>query len=35
MIDSIQPAADIVKEIWKDFTAGVDHLKSLPISRSF
>jgi enoyl-[acyl-carrier protein] reductase II len=35
MIDSIQPAADIVKEIWNDFQAGVEHLKSLPLSRSF
>jgi enoyl-[acyl-carrier protein] reductase II len=35
MIDTIQPAAEIVHEIWKDFQAGVDHLKSLPFSRSF
>jgi enoyl-[acyl-carrier protein] reductase II len=35
MIDTIQPAAEIVKEIWKDFQAGVEHLKSLPFSRSF
>ena len=35
MIDRIQPAAEIVKEIWKDFQAGVEHLKSRPFSRSF
>jgi enoyl-[acyl-carrier protein] reductase II len=35
MIDTIQPAAEIVKEIWKDFQAGVEHLKSLPFSRNF
>jgi enoyl-[acyl-carrier protein] reductase II len=35
MIDTIQPAAEIVHEIWKDFQAGVDHLKSLPFSRNF
>ncbi|MCE2676086.1 MAG: nitronate monooxygenase [Sediminibacterium sp.] len=35
MIDRIQPAAEIVHEIWKDFQAGVDHLKSLPFSRNF
>ena len=35
MIDTIKPAAEIVKEIWNDFQAGVDHLKSLPFSRSF
>jgi enoyl-[acyl-carrier protein] reductase II len=35
MIDTIQPAAEIVQEIWKDFQAGVEHLKSLPFSRSF
>jgi len=35
MIDTIQPAAEIVKEIWKDFQAGVEHLKTLPFSRSF
>jgi enoyl-[acyl-carrier protein] reductase II len=35
MIDTIQPAAEIVKEIWNDFQAGVEHLKSLPFSRSF
>ena len=35
MIDSIQPAAEIVKEIWNDFQAGVEHLKSLPLSRNF
>jgi len=35
MIDTIQPAAEIVHEIWKDFQAGVEHLKSLPFSRSF
>ena len=35
MIDAIQPAAEIVKEIWNDFQAGVEHLKSLPLSRNF
>jgi enoyl-[acyl-carrier protein] reductase II len=35
MIDTIQPAAEIVKEIWKDFQAGVEHLKTLPFNRSF
>lgn len=35
MIDSIQPAAEIVKEIWNDFQAGVKHFKSLPFSKSF
>jgi len=35
MIDRIQPAAEIVKEIWKDFQAGVEHLKTLPFNRSF
>jgi len=35
MIDTIQPAAEIVHEIWKDFQAGVDHLKTLPFSRNF
>ena len=35
MIDTIQPAAEIVKEIWKDFQAGVEHLKTLPFSRNF
>ena len=35
MIDTIQPAAEIVHEIWKDFQAGVEHLKTLPFSRSF
>ncbi len=35
MIDEIKPAADIVKEIWKDFYEGVEHIKALPFSRSF
>jgi enoyl-[acyl-carrier protein] reductase II len=35
MIDTIQPAAEIVHEIWKDFKAGVEHLKTLPFSRNF
>jgi enoyl-[acyl-carrier protein] reductase II len=35
MIDRIQPAAEILHEIWKDFQAGVEHLKTLPFSRSF
>lgn len=35
MIDQIKPAAAIVQEIWKDFNAGVEHIKALPISRSF
>ena len=35
MIDAIQPAAEIVHDIWNDFQAGVEHLKSLPFSRNF
>ncbi|MGI9138832.1 MAG: NAD(P)H-dependent flavin oxidoreductase [Sediminibacterium sp.] len=35
MINQIIPAADIVKEIWKDFNAGVEHIKALPLSRNF
>lgn len=35
MIDTIQPAAKIVHEIWNDFQAGVEHLKTLPFSRNF
>lgn len=35
MIDTIQPAAEIVHEIWNDFQAGVEHLKTLPFSRNF
>lgn len=35
MIDTIQPAAEIVHEIWNDFQAGVQHLKTLPFSRNF
>ncbi len=35
MIDKIKPAAQIVQEIWKDFNAGVEHIKALPLNRSF
>lgn len=35
MIDTIQPAAEIMHEIWNDFQAGVEHLKTLPFSRNF
>lgn len=35
VIKKIQPAAEIVQEIWKDFNAGVEHLKALPLSRLF
>ena len=35
MIEQIKPAAEIVQEIWKDFTTGVEHLKALPLNRSF
>ena len=35
MISQVKPAAEIVAEIWKDFNAGVEHLKALPVSRSF
>ncbi len=35
LITNIKPAADIVQEIWKDFQAGVEHIKALPFSRSF
>ena len=35
MIYTIQPAAEIVHEIWNDFQAGAEHLKSLPFSKSF
>ena len=35
MIDTIQPAAEIVIEIWNDFQAGAEHLKTLPFSRNF
>ncbi len=35
MIHATIPAAAIVTEIWKDFTMGIEHLKSLPVSRSF
>jgi len=35
MISQVQPAAEIVAEIWKDFNAGVERLKALPVSRSF
>lgn len=35
LIDKIKPAAQIVHEIWKDFNEGVEHLKSLPFSRTF
>ena len=35
MIKKIQPAAEIINELWKDFNNGIEHLKALPISRSF
>jgi enoyl-[acyl-carrier protein] reductase II len=35
MIEKIKPAAEIVHEIWKDFTIGVENIKALPLSRSF
>ncbi len=35
MISQEKPAAEIVAEIWKDFNAGVERLKALPVSRSF
>ena len=35
MIKKIKPAAEIVQEIWKDFNAGIEHLKALPLSRLF
>ena len=35
MIEQIKPAAEIVREIWKDFYEGVEHLKALPFNRSF
>jgi enoyl-[acyl-carrier protein] reductase II len=35
MIEKIKPAAEIVQEIWKDFNAGIEHLKALPLSRLF
>ena len=34
-IHKIQPAAEIIGEIWKEFNASVEHVKSLPIGRSF
>jgi enoyl-[acyl-carrier protein] reductase II len=34
-IHKIQPAAEIVAELWKEFNAGVEHIKSLPIGRAF
>jgi enoyl-[acyl-carrier protein] reductase II len=35
LIEKIKPAAEIVNEIWKDFSIGVEHLKALPLNRSF
>jgi enoyl-[acyl-carrier protein] reductase II len=35
MIEKIKPAAEIIDEIWKDFNAGIEHLKALPLSRLF
>jgi enoyl-[acyl-carrier protein] reductase II len=35
MINTIKPAAAIVQEIWKDFNSEVEHIKALPLSRSF
>jgi enoyl-[acyl-carrier protein] reductase II len=35
LIDKIKPAAQIVHEIWKDFNDGVEHLKALPLNRTF
>lgn len=35
MIEEIKPAAAIIEEIWKEFNVSVEHLKSLPVDRSF
>lgn len=35
LIKTTQPAAEIIAEIWKEFNAGVEHIKSLPIGRDF
>jgi enoyl-[acyl-carrier protein] reductase II len=35
LIEQIQPAKDIVHEIWKDFCAAVNHLKSICINKEF
>ena len=35
MIKKVQPAVEIINELWKDFINGIEHLKALPISRSF
>lgn len=35
MLDSIKPAAEIVSALWKEFTMGVEKLKSLPLQKSF
>lgn len=35
IMDQIQPAKDIVHEIWKDFSAAVNHLQSISINKEF
>jgi len=35
LIEQIQPAKDIIHEIWKDFCAAVNHLKSIAINKEF
>ena len=35
LIEQIQPAKDIIHEIWKDFCAAVNHLKSISINKEF
>lgn len=35
LMEQIQPAKDIVHEIWKDFSAAVNHLKSIAINKEF
>jgi hypothetical protein len=32
-MDQIQPAKEIVQEIWNDFTAAVNQLKKMPIQK--
>jgi enoyl-[acyl-carrier protein] reductase II len=35
LMEQIQPAKDIVHEIWKDFSIAVNHLKSISINKEF
>ena len=35
LMEQIQPAKDIVHEIWKDFSVAVNHLKSISINKEF